>query len=287
MELGGTGVWSGALRYGDRAPALDASAELEDLGYGALWIPGGIGGDVFDACGAVLDATRRVVVATGIVNLWMHAASETAAAHHQLTGEHPGRFLLGLGVSHAPLVDAADAGRYRHPLAATERYLDELDGAEPPVPATERVLAALGPRMLALAAARTAGAHPYLVTPEHTAWARAALGRHAVLAPEQHVVLEEDPAIARDAARSQLAIYLGLPNYVNSWRRLGFDEQDVAPPGSDRLVDALVAWGDEATAAGRVRAHLDAGADHVCVQVVTADLRALPLEAYRRLARAL
>jgi probable F420-dependent oxidoreductase len=235
----------------------------------------------------VLDATRRVVVAPGIVNLWMHAASETAAAHHHLTREHPDRFLLGLGVSHAALVDAGHPGRYRHPRAATEGYLDELDAAEPPVPTSERVLAALGPRMLALAGARTAGAHPYLVTPEHTASARAALGPRALLAPEQHVVLEDDPATARDVARSQLAIYLGLPNYLNSWRRLGFAEEDVAPPGSDRLVDALVAWGDEATAAGRVRAHLDAGADHVCVQAAATDLRALPLEAWRRLAPAL
>jgi len=284
---GGVGIWSAALRYGDRDEARDAAAELEALGYSVLWLPGGVGGDIFDACGALLDATTAAVVATGIVNVWMHDAAETATAHHQLAGAHPGRFLLGLGVSHRPLVDHDAPGRYREPLAVMGRYLDALDGASPPVPVEERVLAALGPRMLELARRRSAGAHPYLVTPEHTRQARATLGPAAWLAPEQAVVVERDPSVARALAREHLAIYRQLPNYVRNWARLGFGPDDVADGGSDRLVDALVAWGDVATVARRVDEHRAAGADHVCVQALTADLRSLPRDAWRELAEVL
>ena len=280
---GGVGIWSGALRYGDPGEIRDAAAELEALGYSTLWLPGGIGGDIFDACDAVLAATPRVAVATGIVNVWMHAPAETAAGHQRLRADHPGRFLLGLGVSHRALVDHDAPGRYREPLAVMERYLDGLDGASPPVPVAARVLAALGPRMLELARRRTAGAHPYLVPPEHTRQARAVLGS-AWLAPEQAVVVTHDPGVARDVARHHLAIYLQLPNYVRNWRRLGFDADDVADGGSDRLVDALVAWGDVETVARRVDEHRAAGADHVCVQALTADLRTLPRDAWRELA---
>jgi probable F420-dependent oxidoreductase len=287
VELGAVGVWTPELRYGDRGEARDAAAELEQLGYGALWLPGGIGGDIFDACAAVLDVTSRVVVATGIVNIWMHDAVDTAAAHHRLVDAHRGRFLLGLGVSHAPLVDAGHAGRYRQPLRAMEQYLDALDAAAPPVPLAERVLAALGPRMLGLARDRSAGAHPYLVTPGHTAEARAVLGPAAVLAPEQPVVLERDAGSARAVARQHLAIYLQLPNYVRNLRRLGFTAEDVGGIGSDRLVDGVVAWGDEAAITRRVRDHLDAGADHVCVHVAAPDPRVAPRQAWRDLAPAL
>ena len=287
MELGRFGVWSAALRYGDRGEARDAAAELETLGYGTLWLPGGIGGDIFDAVKALLDATRRVALATGIVNLWMHDVAEVATAHAQLTSAHPDRFLLGLGVSHALLVDANHPGRYRRPLAATRRYLDGLDAAAPPVPVAERALAALGPKMLALARDRSRGAHPYLVTPEHTSRARAELGDGALLAPEQSAVLERDPALARELARHHLAIYLQLPNYVRNLRRLGFSDDDVAAPGSDRLVDRIVAWGDADAIAGRVRDHRDAGADHVCVQVIGPDPSVLPRDAWRELGPAL
>jgi probable F420-dependent oxidoreductase len=287
VELGGIGIWSAALRYGDQGEIADAAAELEQLGYSALWPPGGIGGPIFDTCASLLDATARVVVAPGIVNIWMHDPAEVAATHARLVGAHPGRFLLGLGVSHQPLVDHDAPGRYRAPLAAMDRYLDELDAATPPAPAAERLLAALGPRMLDLARRRSAGAHPYLVTPEHTHEARAVLGDEALLAPEQAVVVERDPSVAREIARQHLAIYLQLPNYARNWDRLGFDTTDVADGGSDRLVDALVAWGDVETIAGRVDEHRGAGADHVCIQALTADLRVLPRAAWRELAPAL
>jgi probable F420-dependent oxidoreductase len=287
MDLGPVGIWSAALRYGDRGEAREAAGELERLGFGTLWIPGGIGGDVFESASALLGATSRVVVATGILNLWMHPPGEVAAGHARLASDHPGRFLLGVGVSHALLVDAAQPGRYARPLAVTRRYLDELDAASPPVPVGERALAALGPGMLALARDRTRGAHPYLVSPEHTRVAREVLGDGPLLAPEQSAVLETDPARAREVARQHLAIYLGLPNYVNNLRRLGFGADDVAPPGSDRLVDGVVAWGDLDAVARRVREHRDAGADHVCIQVLTTDLRVAPRAAWRELGPAL
>jgi probable F420-dependent oxidoreductase len=287
VDLGPIGIWSAALRYGDRGEARDAASELESLGFGTLWLPGGIGGDIFEAVAALLEATSRVALATGIVNLWMHQPAEVAEAHARITSAHPDRFLLGVGVSHAPLVDADHPGRYARPLEATDRYLDELDTASPPVPAAERALAALGPRMLALARDRSRGAHPYLVTPEHTRQARAVLGDGPLLAPEQSAVLESDPTRARDLARRHLSIYLQLPNYVRNLRRLGFTDEDVAAPGSDRLVDGVVAWGDVATIVRRVKEHRDAGADHVCVQVLAADPRVLPRDAWRELGPAL
>jgi probable F420-dependent oxidoreductase len=291
MDLAGTGVWSASLRYGDRGQAADAAAELETLGYTAAWVPD-VGGDLFDAVSALLAATSRLVVATGILNIWMHEASETAAAHAALTAAHPGRLLLGLGVSHAPLIDAAAPGRYRKPLEVMRTYLDQLDsahseGAQPPVPRDDRVLAALGPAMLALARDRTGGVHPYLVTPEHSRRAREVLGPERLLAPEQAVVLERDPEVARGVARAHLAVYLTLPNYANNWRRLGFTEEDVVDGASDRLVDALVAWGDEAAIQRRVQEHRDAGADHVCVQVLTARPEPFPMEEWRTLAAVL
>ena len=186
MELSGVGLWSSQLRYGDPAEAADAAAELEQLGFAALWIPD-VGGPVFDAVSHLLGATRRVVIATGILNLWMHEPAEVATQYASLTATHGDRFLLGIGVSHAPLIDAADPGRYRKPLAATSSYLDALDAAEQPVPVDARVLAALGPKMLQLAATRARGAHPYLVTPDHTAQARETLGEGPLLLPEQTV----------------------------------------------------------------------------------------------------
>ena len=286
MELGRLGIWSGTLRYGDRGAARDATAELEELGYGTAWLPGGAGGDIFDAVEALLGASTRIVVATGIVNLWMHEPAETATRHAGITGRHPGRFMLGLGVSHRPLVDANDPGRYRRPLAAMQRYLDGLDVASPPVPIPERVLAALGPRMLQLARDRSRGAHPYFVTPEHTHEARTLLGPTPLLAPEQAVVFSADPTTAREIARAHMEIYLGLPNYVNNLRRLGFDNDDFRDGGSDRVADGIVAWGDEAAIVRRLQEHWDAGADHVCVQVLTAEPATLPRTEWKRLAAA-
>ena len=288
MELSGTGVWSGALRYGDRGDINDAAAELEGLGYSAIWVPGGAGGDIFGDCSALLEATERVTVATGILNIWMHEAQEVAEGHAALTAVHPGRFLLGLGVSHSALVDREDEGRYRKPMAVTKAYLDALDAATPPVPVEERALAALGPRMLELSRDRTRGAHPYLANPDHTRIARGVLGDGPLLMPEQPVVLETDPATARELARGHFTIYLTLPNYVNNLRRLGFTDDDFADGGSDRLVDGIVAWGDEAAIARRVQEHFDAGANHVCIQVITPrGFQTLPREQWRALAPAL
>jgi probable F420-dependent oxidoreductase len=287
MDVGRVGIWSAELRYGDAAAARDAAAELESLGYNALWVPGGIGGAVFDDCEDLLGATQRVPVATGILNLWMHSIQETCEGHARVTAAYPDRFLLGIGVSHAALVDGQDPGRYAKPLAATRAFLDEIDATTPTVPVRERVLAALGPKMLELSRDRSAGAHPYLVPPEHTSFARGVLGEGALLAPEQHVVLETDPEKARALARASLAIYMTLPNYVNNWRRFGFTDDDVSGDGSDRLVDAIVAWGDEAAIARRVRQHLDAGADHVCVQIASETRAEMPLAGWRRLAPAL
>lgn len=286
FPLSGTGVWSAGLRYGDREAAADAAAELETLGYSALWLPD-VGGDVFAAVANLLSATSSATVATGILNLWMHDAAETAEQHHALTVEHGRRFLVGIGVSHAPLINMLEADRYRHPLAATRAYLDGIAASATPIREEDMLLAALGPKMLELARTRTGGSHPYLVTPEHTAATRAALGDGPLVAPEQGVVLERDPVRAREIARTHLAGYLSLPNYSNNWKRFGITDDDIADGGTDRLVDRLVVWGDEATIAKRVREHRDAGADHVCVQVLTDDQIGMPLDQWRRLAPSL
>jgi probable F420-dependent oxidoreductase len=285
-SLTGSGVWSAALRYGDSAAAAEAAAELEALGYTAAWLPD-VGGDLFPAVENLLGATSSLTVATGILNLWLHEPTDAAAEHARLTAAHGQRFLMGIGVSHGPFIDMAEPGRYTKPLARMREFLDGLDAAPVPVAVDDRVLAALGPKMLDLARARTAGTHPYLVTPEHTAVARQAVGPGKLVAPEQAVVLEMDAGAARAIARSHLAVYLGLPNYSNNWKRFGITDDDLAEGGSDRLVDALVAWGDEGAIAQRVQAHRDAGADHVCVQVLTDSPMDLPLLQWRELAPAL
>ncbi len=284
--LRGIGIWSSELRCGDTGEVREAAAELEELGYSALWIPGGAGGPVLERAQLLLDATMAPVVATGILNVWMHDAAEVAVAHASLGLQGKGRFLLGLGASHAQVVDRDGSRRYRRPLSRMRAYLDELDAQPAPVPAGERVLAALGPKMLDLARERTAGAHPYFVTPEHTRAARERLGDGPLLAPEQAVVLTADPARARALAREHVARYLELPNYTNNLLRHGFAEADLHDGGSDRLVDALVAGGDPGAVSRRVREHRDAGADHVCLQVLGGE-GGLPRAAWRELAAAL
>jgi probable F420-dependent oxidoreductase len=285
MDLAGIGVWSSQLRYGDPAKAAEAAAELEELGFTALWIPD-VGGPVLDSVGHLLSSTNRVVVATGILNLWMHEPSDVAARYAELTAAHGERFLLGIGVSHAPLIDSKEPGRYRKPLAATRAYLDALDATEQPVPAANRVLAALGPKMLELAATRSRGAHPYLVTPDHTRYAREHLGDGPLLLPEQTVLLTDDRSEARAVGTDWLRAYLALPNYANNLLRSGFTQEDLDTV-SDRLFDAIIAWGDEDTVLRRVDEHRAAGADHVCVQVLTGDPREFPYEQWRRLGAAL
>jgi probable F420-dependent oxidoreductase len=281
----GTGVWSAGLRYGDPTEAAEAAAELEELGYTALWGPD-VGGDVFDVVERLMGATRTATIATGILNLWMHSAGETADAHARLTTEYGDRFLVGIGVSHAPLIDAREPGRYRKPLAAMSSFLDGLDRATAPLPVSARVLAALGPKMLELAHTRAAGVHPYNVTPEHTAMARQAVGPSGLVLPEQAVALTGDADRARTLGRAHLEHYLALPNYTNNLRRLGFGDTDLTNGGSDRLIDALVAWGDADAIAARIHEHRDAGADHVCIQVIS-DEGLFPRDTWRRLAPAL
>lgn len=291
VSLGRVGLWTFQLDPQPSTRARELAAELEELGYGALWLPEAVGRDPFVSATLLLGATRSMAVGTGIASIYLRTPLAMSSGWKTVSEAFPDRFLLGLGVSHAPMVEGLVGREYGPPLAAMTTYLDQMDAAffaaaEPPRP-PERVLAALGPRMLALAAERARGAHPYLVPVEHTPIAREALGPDALLAPEQAVVLATDPTQARAQARQHLSIYLNLPNYVNNLRRLGFGDDDVAPPGSDRLVDAIVAWGDEDAIRARVQAHHDAGADHVAVQVIPAEPNALPLEEWRRLAPAL
>ncbi|HLZ25799.1 MAG TPA: LLM class F420-dependent oxidoreductase [Chloroflexota bacterium] len=286
MDLGKIGVWSGALRNGERGAVLDAAAELEDLGYGTIWFPGGAHEGLTEHIESILQRTRRVGVATGIVNIWTHPAAEVAAEHHAITTAHPGRFLLGLGVSHQPVVERSGL-TYQRPLAKMTAYLDALDAAPHPVPKAERILASLGPKSLAQAGARACGTHPYFVPPAHTRLAREALGPLAVVAPEQMVVLETDQARAREIARPLIDRYLHAPNYTNNLLRLGFTAADFSDGGSDHLVDAIVAHGDADTVMRRVQEHLDAGADHVCIQVLTPTPAAIPMDGWRQLARVL
>ncbi|MFT7835110.1 LLM class F420-dependent oxidoreductase [Saccharothrix sp. BKS2] len=270
VELGLWGVWGRADQWVGRG---EDAAELEELGYGALWLGGSPDGTAIGTAGELLGATGRIAVATGILNVWTTPAAEVNEGYRALAWTD--RFLVGIGAGHREVVGEA----YHSPYRKLLHYLDELD-----VPRDRLALAALGPRVLALAAARTSVAHPYLVTPEYTAGAREVVGRGVLLAPEQHVVLEEDPTRARELAREGLSLYLGLPNYTRNWLRHGFTEDDLAGGGSDRLVDALVAWGSLDRVVRRVREHHEAGADHVALQVVgAADLRA----AHRELAAAL
>jgi len=242
--------------------------EIEALGYGAVWVGGSPPAEL-DWVEPILELTTTLQVATGIVNIWTAPAKAVAESFHRIDRAYPGRFLLGIGVGHPEAIS-----EYRKPYAALVEYLDRLDDYG--VPAERRVVAALGPRVLGLSAQRSAGAHPYLTTPEHTARARALLGRSALLAPEHKVVLTTDVDTARAVGRKALDIYLNLANYLNSWRRLGFTDDDVTRPGSDRLVDALVAYGSADAVAARLREHLDAGADQVALQVLARPEKLVP-----------
>ena len=285
--LGGTGIWSAMLRFGDPSEVADLAAELEGLGYSALWIPD-TGGDVWTPLTNLLGSTTTVTIATGILNIWMHSPEEAAAQHAALTEQHGHRFLCGIGVSHRPFIDHVnEPGTYEKPVDKVAGFLDGLDAAPTPLARGERCIAALGPKMLELAKTRSSGTHPYLVTPEHTKTARDAVGPDALVACEQAVVLDTNPETARAAARTHLKTYLGLPNYSNNWKRIGFTDDDLADGGSDRLVDALVAWGDEDAIVARVQAHRDAGANHVCIQALEQDPRAMPAGQWRALASAL
>jgi len=253
-NLGRYGVWtSGAV-------TPKQAAEIEKLGYGAVWIGGSPAADL-SSVEPILENTETLQVATGIVNIWASDANTVAESFHRIEKAHPGRFVLGVGVGHPE-----HTGEYRKPYDALVEYLDVLDAAK--VPTSRRVLAALGDKVLKLSAARSAGAHPYLTTPEHTEHARAVLGEAVFLAPEHKVVLNTDAAAARALGRKTVEFYLDLSNYVNNWRKLGFTDSDVEKPGSDKLIDAVVAHGTAGDIAARLRQHIAAGADHVSIQVL-------------------
>ena len=293
IDLGRVGIWTYHLNYQPMAKVREVVAELEELGYGALWIGEAVYREPLTTAALLLEATKRMVVATGIANIWVRDAFAMTAAQYTLAEAHPDRFLLGLGVSHARLVEGTRGHAYQRPLSKMRRYLDAMDqaaetyrAAKPAVP-PPRVLAALGPKMLALAAERADGAHTYLVTPEHTAKAREQLGPERWLAVEQAVVLETDPKRARSIGRRHVSRYLDLKNYRDNWRRLGFTDEDLAAQGSDRLVDALVVAGDLEAVAKRVAEHHQAGADHVCLQVFGQEPHGLPRRQWHELASAL
>lgn len=282
-RFGRIGIWSSALHPSEPADLAAVSAavsELDALGYGTIWMGGS---PSLDQVVPVLEATRHSTVATGILSIWDHPAEAVAEQTARLRRDSAGRFVLGLGVSHSGFNP-----NYARPYSAMVEYLDALDAAADPVPASGRVLAALGPKMLKLAADRAWGAHPYLVTAEHTAEARAALGPDALLAPELTVVLDTDIDQARTVARGMLSMYLQLPNYTNNLLRLGFAESDLTDGGSDRLLAALFALGDAGTVRARVDEYVAAGADHLALQVLSGDRRTdLPLAEWRTLAEAL
>ena len=253
-DLGRFGVWT----FGAVEP--EQAVEIEKLGYGALWVGGSPAGDLAFV-EPILEKTEAIQVATGIVNVWTAPASEVAESYHRIEGAHPGRFVLGIGIGHPEHTD-----EYRKPYDVLVEYLDALDAAK--VPTSRRVVAALGPKVLELAAKRSAGAHPYLTTPEHTAQAHTLIGNTVFLAPEHKVVLTRDAAQAREIGRETVDYYLNLSNYLNNWKRLGFSDADLAKPGSDKLIDAVVAHGTPEAIATRLTEHLDAGADHVAIQVL-------------------
>ncbi len=273
-DLGRFGVW-----LGTRSITADLAKQIESLGYGAVWIGGSPDADLAWVEPA-LAQTTSLQLATGIINIWSSPAAAVAESYHRIENAYPGRFLLGIGVGHPEHTQ-----QYRKPYDALVGYLDELDAAN--VPTSRRVLAALGPKVLALAAQRSAGAHPYLTTPEHTAQARELVGHTVFLAPEHKVVLTTDADEARRIGRDSVGFYLGLSNYVNNWRRLGFTEGDVRKPGSDKLIDALVAHGTPAAVAARLGEHLDAGADHVTIQVLGGRYEDILLPVLTELAAAL
>lgn len=289
-DLGRVGIWYGAIDALPTPEAQRAARLVEELGFGALWVAEAVGRDPFVSSAVLLSATERLVLATGIANIYARDPMTMAACQKTLAEAFPDRFLLGLGVSHGHLVAGVRKHDWSRPYSYMVEYLDKMDKAlfmaRGPERDPGRLLAALGPRMLELAATRAHGAHPYFTTPDHTHRAREAMGSDALLAPEQMVVLETDPTEARRIARAGMKIYLGLPNYYNNLARLGFDESDWTDGGSDRLVDAIVAWGTEDQIARRVAEHHDAGADHVCVQILQ-DGTDLPEEQLRRLAAVL
>ncbi len=271
MELGKLGVWVSMDRMNAAAAAAFAR-RVEEWGYGALWMPESRGRDALVLSSWLLANTKNLIVATGIANIYARDPMAMANGQRTLAEQSGGRFLLGVGVSHRPMVEGLRGHAYGRPVATMRAYLEAMRKAPyqavPPAEPPAMVVAALGPRMMALSAELADGAHPYNTTPQHTAEARAILGPGKLLCPEVWVLRETDPAVARRAAREALSHYLQLENYVNAWRGQGFGDDDLAGGGSDRFIDAIVAWGDDAAIRARIRQHWGAGADHVCIQPI-------------------
>ena len=289
MNLGRIGLWTADFDLQPMAKAQEAIAQVEEMGYGAVWVPEAVIREPFASTALLLSATKKMVLATGIASLHARTAQTMQAGWKTLTEAFPDRFLLGIGVSHAPMVQGVHKGNYDKPYSTMVEYLDAMDNGiffgAAPTTAPQRVLAALGPKMLKLAAERGAGAHPYFTPVEHTAFARETMGANALLAPELAVVLETDAAKAREIARKYMTTYTRLPNYTNNLKRFGFTEDEITKQ-EDRLVDAIVAWGSLDTVVAAVKGHLDAGADHVCIQVLTDKTGTLPMREWQELADA-
>jgi probable F420-dependent oxidoreductase len=289
-SLGKLGLWTFQLDMQPMKEAQKYIAQIEELGFGAVWVPEAVGREPFASTSLLLSATERIVLATGIASLHARSSMTMQAGWKTVTEAFPDRFLLGIGVSHQPAVEGFHGAAYGKPYSTMISYLDAMDrglyfAAQPSTPPA-RCLAALGPKMLKLAAERSLGAHPYFVPVEHTPIARAALGPDALLAPEQAVVFSTNADEARAVARGFMSTYMGLPNYTNNLRRLGWTDDDIATPNgpSDRLVDAIVAWGTLDDIRDRIKAHLDGGADHVCVQVLSANPAAVTMDEFKQLA---
>lgn len=290
VDIGPIGLWSGVFDAHPASRVRELAGEIEAMGWPVVWIPEAMGRDAMVLASIILGATTRLKVATGIAQIHARHPMTTANAQRALAEAYDNRFLLGIGVSHAPMITSMRKLPWEKPYTLMRQYLADMAEAGfasvAPAQKPPTVLAALGPKMLELSATAADGAHPYLQTPEHTEQARAILGATPLLAPEQMVTLTSDAAAAREIGRKNLGTYLRLPNYTNNLKRLGFTDEDLAGP-SDRLVDAIVAWGDEDAIVTRVKAQRDAGADHVCVQHLALDRAGDPLPAWRRLASAL
>jgi probable F420-dependent oxidoreductase len=287
-DLGRVGLWTAQFEMQPADRVRELVAGVEAMGWPTVWFPEAVNRDAVGNAALLLSSSERLTVATGIASIWARDAMATNAAHQTLSEAWPGRFVLGLGVSHQPLVDGLRGQTYAKPYSHMKAYLETMANAFylSPTADSSLVLAALGPKMLELAATAADGALTYFVPVEHTGLAREDLGPDAVLAPEQAVVLETDPVEARRIARTYMATYLGAPNYTNNLRRLGWGDDDLGDGGSDRLVDAIVAWGDEQAVVDRVAAHHERGADHVALQVLPHEEAEVPMDEWRRLAEA-
>lgn len=289
LQLGRVGLWAADFDLVPMAAAQEGIARVEEMGFGTVWVPEAVLREAFASCALLLSATKKMTIATGIANLHARTAQSMQAGWKTLSEAFPDRFLLGIGVSHAPMVQGVHKGNYDKPYSTMVEYLEAMDNGVffSPQPSTppRRVLAALGPKMLKLAAEKTDGAHPYFTPVEHTAFARETLGKEPLLAPEIAVVLNETPDTARDIANKFMSTYTKLPNYTNNLKRFGFTEDDITNH-SDRLMDAIVARGSIDVVVARIKEHLDAGADHVCVQVLTGKPGVLPMKQWEELAQA-